>query len=177
MSNDFGNQMKALTDKYKLNLKSFVVRVINEINVEIIISTPGPGNSLAKHPQPGSPTGFLRGSWFASLGTPQGGVGVKDPSGSITIDKAALVAAGLNLGDTYYMVNNATYAARLEYGFIGTDKSGREFNQKGRAWVRTALARAPAIAKQVAEDMKNGTFNAPTGGISGGVFTTGPRAT
>lgn len=105
---------------------------IQEINNEIIANTP-------------VDTGFLRASYFASVGAL--------PSGEGGAGSAAAVnglAATLQPGQTYYMGNVARYARRLEYGFVGTDSLGRTYNQRGRFFMSSVLARAAAIANAVA---------------------------
>lgn len=161
-------------EKANGNVRAFAVNVINRLNVEVIIRSPGPGNSIQVHPAPRTPTGFLRGSWFAQLDAPPNGIGQVDPNGGASIARVSVVAAALEIGQTYYVVNTAKYAPRLEYGFVGTDTRGRHYNQAGRYWVRSVVGDAPSIAEQVANDIASGTKYRPTGGISGGRFTAGP---
>jgi hypothetical protein len=60
------------------------------------------------------------------------------------------IAASLQLGDTYYLVNTAAYANRIEFGFFGRDSLGRRYTQAGQGFVRATLARAQQIADAVA---------------------------
>lgn len=48
------------------------------------------------------------------------------------------VIAGVDAGDTLYMGFQAAYAARANYGFIGTDSLGRTYNQTGNYFVENA---------------------------------------
>ena len=60
-------------------------------------------------------------------------------------DPVASVSAtvsGLKLGDVYYFVNGASYAPFVEYGTT---------RMRGRAFVRSVIDRADAIAAAAAE--------------------------
>ena len=96
-------------------------------------------------------TGFLRGSWYASIGEPEPTAGAADPSGAATVSALNLVAAEIVPGEVYYVMNGAAYAARVEYGFVGKDSLGREYNQAPRAFVRGTVARAKLLAEAAAE--------------------------
>ena len=71
-------------------------------------------------------TGYLRASW------------------SPNID-----ASSVTIGDVFEFSNHAVYARRLEFGFIGTDKLGRIYNQAGRGFVRAVINRADQIADEI----------------------------
>lgn len=46
---------------------------------------------------------------------------------------------------------NVVYARRVEYGFVGEDKLGRKYNQKGRGMVQQTVKELPRIARRVAQ--------------------------
>jgi hypothetical protein len=119
----------------RVSANDFSSEFIQDLNNEIIMTTP-------------VDLGHLRGSWVASLNEPpeEVGLGPADPSGGATMANVNAVATTMTLGDIYYLVNTAAYAARLEYGFFGTDKLGRKYSQAGRGWVAAAVARAQDIA-------------------------------
>jgi len=48
-----------------------------------------------------------------------------------------LIIQGLDIGDTFFIGFQANYARRLEYGFVGEDSLGRNYNQSGRFFVRS----------------------------------------
>lgn len=131
--------------KAKGKLREAAVETIQDINEEIVLSTPGPGNTVQVDPPPGQPTGFLRASWYAALNAPATG-----PGGSNDVAQLNLTASSIQLGDVYYMNNGAAYAMRVEFGFIGTDSLGRKYNQQPRAFVRSVLDRASTIAEAAA---------------------------
>lgn len=59
-----------------------------------------------------------------------------------------LVIAGSQLGDTVYLGFQAAYAARMNYGFVGTDSLGRTYNQTGFGFVDAVAQRWPQIVTQ-----------------------------
>lgn len=97
-------------------------------------------------------TGNLRGNWQPSIG----GVPT-EPQDSAPADAAladiSLVCAGIKAGAVFHMANNAAYARRLEYGFVGTDSLGRTYNQAGRYYVRDTVAKFREIVDEVAADL------------------------
>lgn len=102
-------------------------------------------------------TGFLQSSWQPSLNVlprptdddgGRSGVSSADP-----LARIGIVVQGLEAGDTFYLVNNARYAMRLEFGFVGPDALGRVYNQPGRYWVTRAVAQWPTIVEQTARDL------------------------
>lgn len=56
-------------------------------------------------------TGFLRASWQPSIGSPSAGA-----PGAGSPDTVSLVAAQMKAGEIFYMTNNASYAAYVEFG-------------------------------------------------------------
>ena len=100
-------------------------------------------------------TGFLRGSWQPSLNAPPNKKGANDPSGGRALADVAVAVADLKTGDKFWMLNNAAYARRLEYGFVGQDSLGRTYNQAGRFFVTTNVKRWAAIVRRIAAQLKD----------------------
>lgn len=102
-------------------------------------------------------TGFLR----SSLTLGKNGAVPSGPNaeyGSVQNDVQALnVIGSLKLGDRVTMVYNATYARRLEYGFVGFDSLGRFYNQAGRFWITAAGKRYVSIMRAAATRIRNST--------------------
>lgn len=122
-------QVDAWVAKAKGRTHLFAVEFIQDLNEEVVAATPWV-------------TGFLRGSWYASIGSPSGaGGGSRDPSGAGAVARMNLVAATLTLGDVFYAINGANYAVHVEYG---TSKMAP------RAMVRKTVARAKAIGDAAA---------------------------
>lgn len=126
--------------KTRGKMLEFAVEVIQDINQEVVIAT-GAGP-----PMPNVITGFLRGSWHASINAPIGGRGGDDPSGSQTVAQLNATLLNLKLGDIYYARNGAEYAMRVHFGFVGQDALGRSIHQHPRPFVTSVLDRAPRIA-------------------------------
>lgn len=140
----FSAQVRAIAERAKGQMAEFVVETIQDLNEEVVRNTP-------------VKFGNLRGHWTAGIGTPpSGGANGLDPGGAISVARLNAVAATLVMGQTYYAVNGAPYAARLEYGFVGTDALGRTYNQAPRAFVRNTIARAPQIAEDALARIKGG---------------------
>ena len=89
-------------------------------------------------------TGNLRKQWQPSWGAPALSLvdDSHDPSRQLSV-----VLARWPEGQTgvFYMTNNAAYAMRMEYGFVGPDSLGRVYNQKGDFNVTNNIARWPII--------------------------------
>lgn len=99
-------------------------------------------------------TGFLRSSWQPSLNAPVvASAAAGDPSGGAVQAQIGTVVAEMKAGDRFWMVNNAAYALRLEYGFVGTDSLGRTYNQSGRYFVTDNMKRADAVASKIAKEL------------------------
>lgn len=67
------------------------------------------------------------------------------------------VILGVDLGETVYIGFQAAYAARVNYGFVGTDSLGRLYNQMGRGFVEAAQQDWPQTVAR-AEAMVRGRF-------------------
>lgn len=139
-------QIDQWVSKSKRLGRRFASEFIQDISQQVVENTP-------------VKTGFLRGSWHVALNAPPTGPGVSDPSGTAVVGEIVLASRVLKLGDVYYMSNGAAYAMRVEYGFVGTDSLGRNYNQAPRAFVRSVLDRARQIAEETAERI------ATTGGV------------
>lgn len=138
MTKTFTKSIHDWVDKVGANADQLVKQVPQELAKEMIIATP-------------VKTGFLRGSWYPSINNPEAkNDGAKDPSGGIAIAKIAVEANNAKVGDTFYLMNSAKYAMRVEFGFVGEDALGRSYNQSGRAFVRSSLARFEEIVQKVA---------------------------
>jgi hypothetical protein len=87
-------------------------------------------------------TGFLRANWTVikqgDAMPVAGDVRAADSLGAI--EKA-------RLGDKLLLVNPVVYAARVNYGFVGTDSLGRHYDQKGRHMLEQTISELPQMAK------------------------------
>ena len=122
MSGNFAAEVKAFTDRTKRKqeviFRTSVARVMEEANV--------PESAGGRMP---IDTGFLVGSSGATT----------SPGGAL--QDAPLVFAMMAIGETVQAGWSAAYAMRQEFGFMGTDSLGREYNQGGKAFLRTSVQR------------------------------------
>lgn len=138
----FRAQLGAWAKQTQANLDALVRQSAQEVASQVVHATP-------------VDTGFLRGSWQPSIGKPASddGAAALDPGGGNTQAKIGITAAGMKAGEHFYMTNNAAYALRLEYGFVGADSLGRNYNQAGRFFVGDTIKRWPMIVDEVAADL------------------------
>lgn len=122
--------------RFGLQLDALARQAVQEISYRVVAATP-------------VDTGFLRSSWQPTIGLPAG----SDASSGNPEAKLAVTVNGMKAGDRFYMINNAAYAKRLEWGFVGEDKLGRRFNQNGRYFVTGQLKRWPQVVAAVAKDL------------------------
>lgn len=140
----FALDVAAFAAKAKGLLREAVAETVQDLAEEIVTRTP-------------YEFGLLRGSWYVTLNAPsEGPDGSKAGPGGTLVASLAAVLPGFKLGHTLYYLNNAKYAARLEYGFQGEDSLGRTYNQAGRAFVRGTLGEAQQIAERAAERVAAG---------------------
>lgn len=63
-------------------------------------------------------TGRFKGNWQVAIGSiPSGTLELNDKDGTATISKVQAAALNLKAGQTVYLINNLSYANRLEYGW------------------------------------------------------------
>lgn len=87
-------------------------------------------------------TGFLRGSWYASLNDPfKFDEGRNDPSGSISVAKMSITINGMTTNGVIYVLNGANYAQHVEYGTT---------RMEPQAFVRGTLSKANFVAAKTA---------------------------
>jgi hypothetical protein len=95
-------------------------------------------------------TGFLVGNWQPSLNAPTLSVDEVGTGNGYAQSKTGVVIAQIKAGDVYYFVNNAAYARRREYGFVGADSLGRVYNEPGDHMITMNIARWDAIVARAA---------------------------
>lgn len=148
----FAADVESFAMMAKARLEALVRQSIQEVCARVVWTTP-------------VLTGFLRASWQPGIGAPpampndQGKPSIRvtyeDGVGEIPMGQAmaqlSVMVAQLKPGVAFYYVNNARYAARLEHGFVGRDRSGTEINQRGRHWVRDAVSQWKSIVGDQAQ--------------------------
>ncbi|MBX4870581.1 hypothetical protein HJA85_27040 [Rhizobium bangladeshense] len=104
-------------------------------------------------------TGNLRRSLMASTSAMPT---IKEGKETFTDTGVELVIAGAELGGSIFLGFQAAYAARMNYGFVGTDALGRTFNQTGYGFVDAVAQRWPQIVAE-AEAAVRARFEAGAG--------------
>jgi len=64
-----------------------------------------------------------------------------------------LVILGHEAGDTLWLGFQAAYAARVNFGFTGTDSLGRSYNQTGAFFFESAAAKWPEFVMQAEKEI------------------------
>ena len=78
------------------------------------------------------------------------------PDAKYSGQDVGLVTAGLRLDQTVWLGYQAIYARRLNYGFVGEDSLGRNYNQAGAHFVEGAIADWPNIVRMAVSKIKAG---------------------
>jgi hypothetical protein len=87
-------------------------------------------------------TGFFVNSWM---------VNADNPSDAPATGNAVIALPPDLLGRTFYLQNTTAYGMRLEYGFVGTDSLGRQYNQAPRGFVRRTVEEWDSIVAEQAQ--------------------------
>lgn len=104
-------------------------------------------------------TGNLRNSLVAHVGDATGTVtGPGANSGDDTFRSGASESIAnimrAKIGDKITYVYHATYARRLNNGFVGTDRLGRFYNQAGRFWIERVGSQYRTIMRAAATRLR-----------------------
>jgi hypothetical protein len=100
----FRSSIAAWIEKANRNQEHIARYVCTELAVRVVMRTP-------------VDTGYARSNWQPGIGAPNVGTQeIRDPTGGAAASKAAMVAAQIQIGDTFYLSNNVAYIQNLEYG-------------------------------------------------------------
>ena len=125
----FGLQIEEWAKRTKGRQDEFFRKLSQELASEVINGTP-------------VKTGFARRSWYPSINNEEaGGNGGKGFFASFVAQ-----ANTLRAGDKFYILNNADYIRRLEYG--------HSKEQAPHGMVRVTLAKADTIADDILREME-----------------------
>jgi hypothetical protein len=100
-------------------------------------------------------TGFLRASLKVGIGAVQFAAIKPAADGAVPsydASAAALTISNAKIEDTITAMWTAAYAARMNYGFVGKDSLGREYNQKGYKFRDLAVQQWPRIVSEVCKE-------------------------
>ena len=111
------------------------------------------GEEMAKSRNEGGRVPFLTGNLTRSLLASKSGMpNVSDgPFGGSNV---GLVAATLKAKETVWLGYQAKYAARQNYGYVGSDSLGRVYNQQGAYFVDHAVANWSSIVDKAIKEVK-----------------------
>lgn len=108
----FAEDIQAFAAKTERKMDQAVQKIAFELFSQVILKTP-------------VDSGRARANWQVSIGSVSDGtLELEDKSGSATISAATATASGLRAGDVIFLVNNLSYAQRLEDGYSGQAPSG-----------------------------------------------------
>lgn len=100
-------------------------------------------------------TGNLRNSLVA---TKSGHAEAQGPTGpgyqNSGVAQSYMEIDSLKLGERISLIYRATYARRLNYGFVGLDSLGRYYNQAGRHWIEAVGGRYRSIMRAAASRLR-----------------------
>lgn len=146
MAKSFADQVGAFVAKSDAMMRAVYQESAQEVIEEAQRPKSKGGNMPVKD-------GFLRNSGQATLNAPSSET-TKKPKNYSGVDwdagEVVLVINKAELKDTIYFTWTAEYAARMEYGFVGKDSLGRQYNQPGNGFLRLAAQQWPQIVKKVA---------------------------
>lgn len=91
-------------------------------------------------------TGNLRANWTIVRGSKAEALAGAEPRPSES-EQAILT---LRAGDAFTLINPVIYAARINYGFVGTDALGRYYDQPGVHMLEKVVTELPEIFRKAA---------------------------
>lgn len=111
------------------------------------------GEEMAKSRNEGGRVPFLTGNLTRSLLASKSGMpNVSD--GPYAGSNIGLIAATLKADETVYIGYQAKYAARQNYGYVGSDSLGRVYNQQGAYFVDHAVANWSSIVNKAIKEVR-----------------------
>ena len=96
-------------------------------------------------------TGYLRANWTVMRGSDPLPVAGREIDADLIINE-------LRMGDRLVILNPVVYAARIEYGFVGQDSLGRNYNQPGRGMMQQTVAELPRLAREATTRVSKSEF-------------------
>lgn len=111
------------------------------------------GEEMAKTRNEGGRVPFLTGNLARSLLASKTGM-PNVAGGPFGGSNVGLVAATLKAKETVWLGYQANYAARQNYGYVGSDSRGRVYNQQGAHFVDHAVANWSSIVNKAIKEVK-----------------------
>ena len=139
---NFSDQVGAWAAQTKRRLDAVYARSVEILGEELSTTTAEGGNVPIQ-------TGNLANSLLASKsGMPP------TSSGPFAGSNVGLITATIRANQTVWLGYQATYARRVNSGFVGADGRGRVYNQQGAHFVESAVAKWPQIVNQAVSEIK-----------------------
>lgn len=145
MANNFSAQVKGWAERTKKAQEHIFRMSVQKLADEILLPKERGGNMPVD-------TGNLRRSLLASTSAMPSIRGGEDTPFPDNSGQIALVIAGASATDTLYLGFQAKYALRMEYGFVGTDSLGRNYNQAGNNFVSLAVQKWQQIVDKAVKE-------------------------
>ena len=101
---DFGDQIRRIAEKKGVEAEEIVKGLYGDAVLDVVSTTP-------------VDSGFAKGSWVPSINAASSDLPQEeDPNGNIINQKLESVKSQFKNGDTLFLVSNAPYMEKLEYG-------------------------------------------------------------
>lgn len=91
-------------------------------------------------------TGYLRANWTVVRGSAAEALMGAAPRP----EESQATILRLHAGDEFTLLNATVYAARINYGFVGTNSLGRHYEQSGAHMVEKVVTELPDIFEKAA---------------------------
>lgn len=143
----FANQVSEWVQQSEKRLNA-IFRLSTQRVIEIMQRTDQEGGYLPYD------QGFLRASLVVLVNKdpPAPDRTQENSSNSYNAAEIQLAIAGAVAGDRIVAAYTMEYARRLEYGFVGTDSLGRQYNQAGIGWTAKATQQWKQIVREVEQE-------------------------
>lgn len=132
MTNTFELDISKFVAKAKGNIDLVIRKIALDLFTRVIMKTP-------------VKSGRARGNWQVAIESiPSGTLAIDDKAGTATLSKVTATTLGLKAGQTITLVNNLSYARKLEFGHSKQAPSGM---------VRTTLQEYGAVVTKAAVEV------------------------
>lgn len=109
---------------------------------------------MAKTRDEGGRVPFLTGNLARSLLASKSGM-PNVAEGPFSGSNVGLITATLTAKETVWLGYQANYAARQNYGYVGSDSLGRVYNQQGAHFIDHAVANWPTIVTRAIKEIRD----------------------
>lgn len=107
-------------------------------------------------PRPAGPLPHKDGNLMRSLRASTSPIPMGEPGEDYTAEDVGLVTATLTADDQVFLGWRANYAHRQNYGFVGTDAAGRQYDQAGAHFIEHGVAQWDQIKERAWKEIFGG---------------------